>query len=343
MAATSPVAIPTTAPGQQVNISVDLQAPATPGEATGTWKIVNTGGTVVAGGQLVVDVNVTVQTDPTALQYIAEFAPDPASPSSASTVNFHAVINPLPTYRAMRFIVDNQVLSEQPAGVIDHLFSWNTAAAARGDHTVELAVADQSDLSWAHPEIQMQTYTLAGTPAPVVHAPNQPIPLTSTWAQTNGRDHHKQYGLPVRPANGDPNGLPITGYQFETFQSSTLWNSGWVSGPCVTTSALPYAGYQWHVMVENSAGVPSAWSIPWNFTIVDPTPRITTFTLTPRDSNSNLVNVDACGQAGIGGTLRVMANDASDGSDNGTWHEFYEQGDPCFSSPYPYLGHAAVW
>ena len=173
MEGNSPISIPRTTPGQQVDISIGLRAPNAPGAKAGYWQIINREGGHVRGGELWVKVNVVAQTTGDGL-HIDAFSADPASPSSASTVRLRARVKWWTQYRAMRVVVDNQVIGE--ASDTDHAFEWNTSSANRGDHTVVLEVADQSDTSWAHPERRIITYTLQGTPGPVNHAPNRPAP-----------------------------------------------------------------------------------------------------------------------------------------------------------------------
>jgi len=325
MGGASPVNIPTTSPNQEVNISVSLQAPTTPGDKVGYWQIVNRDGVYVPGGKLWVSVNVVSSTTS---DRIASFSADPPSPSSASTVRLYARVNWWPQFRAMRVKVDNQVIGETAAA--EYTFNWDTSSASRGDHTLVLEVADQTDNSWSRPERRVMAYTLQGTPTPANHAPNRPSPSSPYDWYVYYSGNTAQL---CAQANGDPDGDAITGYYFDIYGSAQLWNSGWAGSNCVTTGALGPYNYQWRVKVRDSRGAESDWSDTWHFTLVNPNLSISELYFQPQDGNSEQVKIRACttGQGGVGITMRVSVNDANDGSGNGTWHIIKELGVPCFN------------
>jgi len=325
MGGASPVNISTTSPNQEVNISVSLQAPTTPGDKVGYWQIVNRDGVYVPGGKLWVSVNVVSSTTS---DHIAVFSADPPSPSSASTVRLYARVNWWPQFRAMRVKVDNQIIGETAAA--EYTFNWDTSSASRGDHTLVLEIADQTDTSWSHPERRVLGYTLQGTPAPANHAPNRPSPSSPYDWYVYYSGNTAQL---CAQANGDPDGDAITGYYFDIYGSAQLWNSGWVGSNCATTGALGPYNYQWRVKVRDSRGAESDWSDTWHFTLVNPNLSISELYFQPQDGNSEQVKIRACttGQGGVGITMRVSVNDANDGSGNGTWHIIKELGVPCFN------------
>jgi surface antigen len=324
MGGNSPVNIATTAPNQEVNIGVPLRAPDTSGSKTGYWQIVNRDGTHIQGGRLRVNVNVVSSTSG---GHIAALSADPPSPSSANTVRLYAKVNWWPQFRAMRVRVDGQDIG---TAEVEHFFDWDTTNAERGDHTITLEVADQTDTSWSRPERRVMVYTLQGDPAPANHAPNRPN-LSSPY------DWYVYYSGNTAQlcaqANGDPDGDAIAGYYFDIHDSAELWNSGWVSSNCATTSALGPHDYQWRVKVRDSHGAESEWSDNWHFTLVNPSLSISELYFQPQDGNSEQVKIRACttGQGGIGITMRVSVNSANDGSGNGTWHIVKELGAPCFN------------
>ncbi len=325
MGGSSPVNIPTTAASQEVNISVSLQAPSTAGAKAGYWQIVNRDGVHVPGGRLSVNVNVVSSTSN---DHIAAFSASPPSPSSASTVLLYARVNWWAQFRAMRVKMDNQVIGETAAA--EHTFSWDASSASRGDHTLVLEVADQTDTSWSHPERRVLMYTLQGTSAPANHAPNRPTPSSPYDWYVYYSGNTAQL---CAQANGDPDGDAITGYYFDVYESAQLWNSGWTGSNCVTTGGLGPYDYKWRVKVRDSLGAESAWSDSWHFTLVNPSLSISELYFQPQDANSEVVKIRTCttGQGGIGITMRVSVNDANDGSGNGTWHIIKEQGSPCFT------------
>lgn len=324
MGGASLVSIPTTAPGQEVDLSVAMQAPATVGNKVGYWQIVNREGVHVSGGRLAVNINVV---SATANDHIASFSPDPPSPSSASTIRLNARVNWWPQFRAMRAKVDNQIIGE--TGAAEHAFVWDASSATRGAHTLVLEVADQTDLSWSHPERRIVSYTLEGAAVPANHAPARPT-LSSPY------DWYVYYsgntGQLCAQANGDPDGDSVNSYYFDVYDSAQLWNSGWTGSNCVTTGGLGPYDYKWRVKVRDSRGAESEWSDSWHFTLVNPNLSISELYFQPLDSNSERVKIRTCttGQGGIGITMRVSVNDANDGSANGQWHIVKELGVPCF-------------
>lgn len=330
MGGASPVTIPTTAPGSTVDINVNLTAPATPGSRAGYWQIVNRQGVHVPGGRLWVKVNVVVDSSGGAsADKIAAFHADPPSPSSAETVRFHARVHWWSGYRAMRLLVNNQVIGETAAA--EHVFQWHTGSVARGDHALVLEVADQTDTGWNRPQRRVLTYRLEGTPAPVNHAPNRPVPSSPHNWRVYYQGNTAQLCAEQR---GDPDNDAITGYYFDIYESAQHWNSGWVGNSCMNTAALGPHTYKWRVKVRDSRGAESEWSESWHFTLVNPNLSIKDLYFEPQDGASEQVKIRACteGQGGVGITLRVSVNDASDGSGNGNWHIINELGVPCFNA-----------
>lgn len=312
------------APGEEVDISVNMTAPSSGGSYRGNWRMRNAQGTYF-GDPIWVKISVV---DSTSGDHIAEFSADPPSPSSASTVRLSAKVNWWPQFRAMRVRVDNQIIGETAAA--EHTFDWNAGNASRGDHTIVLEVADQTDTSWSHPERRVMVYTLRGTSGPVNHAPNRPNPSSPYDWYVYYSGNTAQL---CAQANGDPDGDAITGYYFDIYDSAQLWNSGWVGNSCMTTSALGPYNYQWRVKVRDSQGAESEWSDTWHLTLVNPSLSISELYFEPQDGKSEQVKIRACttGQGGVGITMRVSVNDANDGSGNGTWHIIKELGVPCFN------------
>lgn len=323
MGAPTAVNLPgTVSPGATVDLAVDMTAPSAPGSYTGYWRLRNPQGTYFGP-----TIHVRIASE-SASGYITTLAADPPSPSEANSVRIHARAEAYPNFRAMRLKIDGNVVYE--LGAPEFYYDWNTSGYAAGEHSIVAEIADQTDTSWSRPERRAVVYTLLGNPVKVNHAPNRPTP-------TSPHDWYVNYSgntatLCAQDA-GDPDGDPITGYYFDIYDSAQLWNSGWVSGNCVTTASLGPYGYKWHVKVRDSHGAESDWSDSWHFTLVNPSLTITELYFEPQDAKSERVKIRACteGQAGIGITMRVSVNDASDGSESGQWHVIYELGVPCFN------------
>jgi len=323
MGAPGAVNIPATNPGQEVNLSVNLVAPAANGAYAGYWRLRNPQGTFF-GPTLSVKINVQ-----TAGSHITVLSTDPPSPADTSSVQIRVKVEGFPNLRATRLLIDGQVKYE--LGGPEFAYTWNTAGYAVGDHSIVVEVADQTDTSWSRPERRAITYRLTGTGATPNHKPHRPTPTSpyDWYVYTSGNTAQL-----CAQANGDPDGDTITGYYFDIYDSAQTWNSGWVSGNCVTTAALGPYTYQWRVKVRDSRGAESDWSDPRHFTLVNPSLSITELYFEPQDADSQVVRIRACtaGQAGIGITMRVSVNDATDGSANGTWHIIKELGVPCFNA-----------
>ena len=327
MGAPPAVGVPgTVGPDATVDLAVDMTAPSTPGTYTGRWRMRNAQGTYF-GDELWIMIEVVGSTNG-GDGHISAFSADPSSPSSANTVRFHAKVNWWPQFRAMRVRVDDQVIGETSA--TDYTFEWDTGSVSRGDHTVALEVAGQTDTSWTHPERQTMVYTLEGDPAPANHAPDRPSPSSPYDWYVYYSGNTAQL---CAQANGDPDGDAVTGYYFDVYDSAQLWNSDWVGSNCVTTDALGPYNYQWRVKVRDSHGAESEWSDTWHFTLVNPSLSVDEMYFEPQDGSSEQVKIRACttGQGGVGITMRVSVNDANDGSDSGEWHIIKELGVPCFN------------
>jgi len=329
MGAPSTVAVPHTAPGQTVDVSVNLTAPNNNGEHTGYWRLRNSQGTFF-GPTIWMKINVG-----TASSYISVLTTDPASPADTNQVTIHARADNFPNFRSMRLKIDGHVVHE--IGAPEFYYNWQTGDSTLGEHSISVEVADWTDSSWSHPETRSTTYVLTGNGAPANHVPYPPN-LTSpdNW--------HVYYSGSTAQlcaqATGDPDGDSIAQYQFDIYDSAQLWNSGWTNSSCITTGSLGPYTYQWRVKVKDSRGAESGWSEPRHFTLVNPNLTITELYFEPQDANRESVKIRTCtaGQGGIGITMRVSVNEANDGSDNGEWHTLKELGVPCFNAD-----DAPVW
>lgn len=329
MGAPAETDVPTTAPNQTVDLSVSITAPTSDGEHTGYFQLRNPQGTYF-GPQIWVKINVRASSNKITVSSI-----DPVSPADTKTVRIAVKVNGMPNFRSMRFKVDGEIQYEY-AGP-EYIFSWNTDGFSSGVHNLVFEAADQTDSSWSRSEVRSISYTLLGNSASLNLKPEAPI-LVSPY------DWNVIYSgntaTLCAQSQGDPDGDTISSYNFEIHDSGQNWSSGWTSSDCVTTSSLPAYTYQWHVQVKDSRGAISDWSKDFHFTIVNQNLSITSFTLTPLDSNSERVRLSACvsGQGEVGITIRFLLNSATDGTDKGSWTNIGELGVPCFSD-----SDAPVW
>jgi len=323
MGAPASINVPSTAPGQNVDLSVSITAPSSPGSYKGYWQLRNPQGTYF-GPEIWVSLEVATQGS-----HITVFSADPPPPSDTTSVRIRARVENFSNFRALRMKVGNQVICEETT--LEATCSWDTAGYPIGSHNIMVEVADQTDTSWSRSEKRSMVYTLTGTGASSNHIPNRPN-LVSPY------DWNVYYSGNIAnlcaQANGDPDGDAITGYYFEIYESAQNWNSGWVSSGCTSASGLGPYTYKWHVKVRDSRGGESAWSDAWHFSIVNSNLTISQFDFLPQDPNSEQVKIAACtsGQGGVNITIRVAVNTATDGSANGQWNYIYELGVPCFTS-----------
>jgi murein DD-endopeptidase MepM/ murein hydrolase activator NlpD len=325
------VAIPTTTPGATVDISVNLVAPSTKGSSSGVWQIENPNGTWVSGGQLTVAIDVETQGSHISL------TADPPSPANTSLVRIHALVTGFPNFRALRISIDGAGPHE--IGAPEIYWNWDTSGYSIGQHSILVEVADQTDTSWSHPETRSYLYTLTGTGAPSNHAPNRP-----TLVANPAYDWYVSIGNAPQlcaQSQGDPDNDAISSFHFVGNASVGTIDSGWVSGPCYTFGSINAGTYNWHAQVKDARGGVSDWSDPWHFT-VEPT-GVTAYIdhfSTASPSNAEQIKIFACssGHAGVNITLRVLVNDANNGTDSGQWHIIKEQGSPCFNDT-----DAPVW
>ena len=325
------IAVPTTAPGATVDLSIGLISSSTIGIHNGAWQIVSAGGTWVPGGQMTVKINVQTQSGGIIINT------DPPSPSSSSIVRIHARANSLANFRAMRIKIDGNVKYE--IGAPEAYWNWNTTGYASGQHTILVEATDQTDTSWSRPKSGSLLYTLTGTSVSTNHAPNRPTLISNPaydWYVTIGNAPQL-----CAQAQGDPDNDAITQYRFVAEASVGISDSGWVGNSCHSFGSITPGTYTWYAQVKDAQGGISQQSDPWHFT-VEPSgvnAYIDHFSVAS-PSNAEQIKIFACssGHAGVNITLRVLVNEANDGSDAGRWNIIKEQGSPCFND-----NDAPIW
>ncbi len=341
------VHVPSTSPGQEMDISVPLQIPSTaaPGIYRASWQFRNAQGTFF--GPVIYFSLVIPNTQPPGNGVNIELV----SINSPATITLGQAFAPGVTIRVtsgqlrqdrgdmLRFYSGTNysdfphvsVQGTLSAGQ-NYLFSFYSdhpmrAPSSPGDYESRWRV--WANGGWVGPEIVIR-FTVY-QPGMTNRVPNRPT-LTNPhdWAVFVG-----QMPNLCAQANGDPDADAITGYRFVIFESAQNWDSGWIGSSCVTPSGLGNYGYQWHVQVQDSRGGVSEWSDTRHFSIDSTTVTITDFHFEPA-SPSNVENVVclACtsGCAGLNVHLKVLVNTATDGSADGEWIGLKELSVPCFNA-----------
>ena len=307
LGAPTETSIPTTGSQSTVDISINLTAPTQPGNYSGYFQIINASETEVPGGRLWVKISVQAEESRITFYF------DPPSPSAANDVYIKAKAEGISNVRAMRLLIDGQIVSELGATYVDA--NWDTRPYADGLHSIVAQVAFNGDDGWAYPEQRGVSYELLPGREPANKAPHPPT-------LTQPGDWHVGWSIPQLCAqhNGDPDGNAVTHYYFEIFESFQNWNSGWTTNNCVTPSGLASTSYQWRVKVRDSHEAESDWSQAWHFSYLDPTPQITQFDFDPPSpSNAEEIWIHTNGTGNVNETI-VTVNMATDCSDSGEWH-----------------------
>ncbi len=346
MGGPSAVSVAVTGSGQEANISVNLTAPTTPGNHRGYWRMRNPQGTYF-GDEIWVDIRVPDNTtSPPQNSDItlrctncpSEVAPGTTfRPTVVATVNRGQLLQSRgdmllhksgERYGAYRHV--EVIGSVNQGGSYSFTFyADNPIRAPQENGTYHTTWQVWRDGGWAGEELTIEFKVRSGGGGNN-HRPNRPSPQSPhDWYMYYSGNKATLCGR----SNGDPDGDAVTHYYFQIYESAQLWNSGWTTSSCATTSSLGSYTYKWRVKVRDSRGLESEWSESRHFTIANPNLSITSLYVEPLDSKAEKVRIRACteGQGGVGITMRVSVNTANDGSANGTWKELKRLSVPCFN------------
>ncbi len=346
MGAPGAVSIPTVAPGQTVNLSVNLTTPNAPGTHRGDWRLRNPQGTYF-GDPLWVIVNIPD----------ANGAPPPPSGVAIDLdcTNCPATVAPgqsfWPTIRAT--VNDGQLLQSRGDmlrnkdgnlyGAYQHVAVQGTVSQGQlydftfyADNPMRAPIQEGTYESkwqvWRNGNWAGEEYTIRFTVSQSGgnnRPPNRPT-LTGPgdWAVYQGT----QVVLTAQH-NGDPDsGDTVAQYYFDIFDSAQNANSGWISSNSWSPSGLGYNNYQWRAKVRDNHGNESAWSEPvWHFSVLNNNAEIYEFYTTPcRDAWGGAAKICFCTRTNAG-TQKIMINRANDGSTSGEWDGIVELGTPNFT------------
>lgn len=338
------ISLPVIAPGEEVDIGVDLIAPSEPGAHQGYWRLRNPQGTFF-GPDLRVDITVPATNSP----------PPPPGDKPAVEIfcsNCPATVPPGSTFRpTVQVIVNSGQLLQSRGDLLRHsggeLYGAHPHVAVVGvvnsgqpysftfyendpikapdqEGTYESRWRVWQNGGWIGPEltIRFQVKASGGSNRP----PNAPT-LTGPgdWAVYTGNS-----GIILTAQhNGDPDGDAVSHYYFEIFESAQNANSGWITSNTWSPQGLGYNGYQWRAKVRDSRGAESGWSPQtWHFGVHTNEPQIYRFDYVAcRQPWGDPEQLCFCADSNAG-TLRLQVNRATDGSDRGEWQVLNELGVP---------------
>jgi glutamyl endopeptidase len=319
------VDVPPTAPGEEVNVSVNFTAPAEGGYYRNNWQLRNAQGTYF-GPVFWLGINVPNGPAP---------PPPPAGDVDdieLSCLDCPTVLTPGQTYRpTIRATVNQGQLLESrgdlllntdgnlydawphvavmgtvsPGETYDFTFyEEDPLVAPSAEGTYETRWRAWADGNWVGQEITIRFDVRSG-------GGTRPDPPSLV---SPGNWYVSHDGTTPNLCASAPAGLE---YYFQIYESHTTPASGWTSNSCWTPPGLGSHGYQWHVRVRDpGSGIVSEWSETWHFNIDSTTPSIDDTRFNP-DSGSSVdtVKIYACADF----QYEVHVNTATDGSANGEW------------------------
>jgi hypothetical protein len=330
------------APGETVDIRVNMVAPTAGGTYQGDWRLRNAQG-ISFGDRIWVRISVPFGS-----------APPPPTPGGAENialqgVDFPPVVRPNQSFRPRVTVrinqgqllqsrgdmlrnTDGKLYGAWPqvavAGTVNsgqnytfEFYQNNPITAPSGEGTYESKWRVWRDGNWAGPEIAIRFDVRNGGGT----RPNPPgLVSPNNWAVSrNG-------STPPLCASA-PSGLK---YYFQIYESHDTPESGWQNSSCWTPPTLGAFTYKWHVKARDSAsGLESDWSNPWNFSIDSQQLTMDDIVFTPSSpSATDDVRVYTCvrGFGSIGLSLKIEANTATDGSASGEWQWIHHLGTFCY-------------
>lgn len=336
MGAPSAVDVPgTVSPEAVVDLAVDMIAPSSPNTYVGRWQLRNAQG-VFFGDELIVDITVEGVPQEGAVTVLDVSYPTVVAPGEqfrpGITVRVDtgsllesrgdllrntdgnlygawphvAVVGSVYTGQeyTFRFYADNPITAPTTAGTYESRWRvWQDGRYVGQEVVLQFEVQPSENLN---------------------HPPNAPrLAEPGDWAVFEG-------STPTLRAEhqGDPDGDSISHYYFEIFESHDIPTSGWITSSSWTPPGLGNYGYQWHVKVRDSRGAESGWSETRHFNIESAEAEIYDFHWEwCREAWGGPEKICFCADTNAG-TLRVMVNAATDGSENGEWRIINELGVP---------------
>lgn len=344
MNAPGSISVPSTAPNNTLDLSVNMTAPNTPGIYTGYWRMRNPQGIFFGD---TVFVKVIVPGAPSVTADIKIVSPPPAVVlSPGQTYQPQITIQPvgiqlLQSRGDLLRNTDGNLYGAWPhvavVGTVNpgqnYTFTFyqnNPITAPNNEGTYESKWRVWANGTYVGPEITIQfDVRQSGSN----RRPNKPQPTNQNGGANDW--YVSQDGSQVKlcaQQNGDPDGDAIVAYEFDVTGPNT-WNSSEVANSCTTTSGLGPYGYAWSVRVKDSRGAWSDYSdLVWHFNIIS---QVVTFDFVnfnpPSPSNTDQVTIFYC-MSGAAAGGESWVNTAYDGSASGEWRGLKALIAPCDSA-----------
>ena len=317
------VSVPTTGPGQTVDISVPLVAPSNGGTYRGDWQLEDSQGVYVSnggGGSVWVEIfvpyssnNISVGTNSISASYPKVVSPGQHfQPQVTVTIASGQLLQ---SRGDMLRNVDGNLYGAWPfvavVGTVNpntpYTFTFyanNPIVAPSGEGTYSSVWQLWQNGTWYGSSVTI-TFTVkngGGTP------PNTPT-LTSpaNW------DYERGGATPQLCASTTSSNVQ---YDFQIYQGTSTPDSGWIYGNCWTPPTLGPNTFAWHAKVrDTSSGLESGWSDGWNFSIASQQLTMDPISFSPPSpSNAEGIYVRSCvhgfGDVNLGlsyeSTLRPM-------------------------------------
>ena len=341
MGAPAAVDVPSTAPGQEANITVNLTAPSQFSDHAGYWRLRH--GTTYFGDTVWIKVTVQSGATPT---------PPPGGGGldvSVTNVEYPSVVAPGQSFRPKVTVrvnqgqllqsrgdllrnTDGQLYGAWPhvavAGTVNagqtyvfEFYANDPITAPSGEGTYESRWQVWANGNWVGAEITIRFDVRAGggtrPAAPVISSPGN----WSVFAESS-------------PPALCVNAVAGAQYFFQIYDSHDIPESGWIGSNCWTPGGLGPYTYKWHAKArDNSTGLESDWSADSNFSLYSTQLSMADLEFSPGSpSSSEAVRVYTCvsgfGEIGLG--LKIEANTATDGSANGDWYWIHHLGTFCY-------------
>ena len=193
------VNVPATQPGASVDLGLSFNAPAGAGTRRSYWRLRSPDGSFFGPA-----IWAELDTQPVG-SAITVLSADPSSPSAAGVVQVLVRVVGLPSFRALRLLIDGAVVAETTSSELT--YNWQTTGLDPVEHSLTAEAADQTDLAWTHPQVRglnyaLQAATSASVPPQASNGATHRRPSPNFAAGGDKPDDSGQAAAPAASAGG---------------------------------------------------------------------------------------------------------------------------------------------